>query len=574
MHERVVVDCDILIIGGGSAGTMAGILAAESGLETVMVDVARMERSGDIGAGNDHVAAYLNQSGEWDTHEAFLGWYHRLSQYLIDENVIDKTNVSLVPEMVKRLEDLGVPLRDQKTGKYIRTAAFDQPEGYWINFHGTHMKPMMVKHSKRVGAKHYHRVMICDLLRSDSKVIGAVGFGVRDGKYYVFRAKSTILCGGPIQRMWKNPTPYMFNTWHGPYCGAAAYYMGIVAGSEFQNVEIATNNVVPKKFNTPGYNALFGMGAKLVNALGERFVHKYHPRGEKGPKWAVAWSIYQEKTAGRGPCYVDARHLSEEAMEHLTKNLLPVDKLTYMDYLEQIGVDLRKDLLEVNLSEMALTGVTGDPAGMLMDERCWTGVEGLYTAGTCAVPAYAMMGALTTGICAGREVAKEVLSKKESLMEPSESQIKAAEEEIFAPLKRDKGIPWQEFELKRQDTMSRYVGIGRNEQGMRQGLADLNAMDKMLDKIKVNNLHELMHANEARHLLEASRLVTHSALERKESRFGHGHWRGDYPETKREWQGALIVKKIGSNYEFRFRKALVPEGGQEYIDQCATQVKW
>ena len=58
--------------------------------------------------------------------------------------------------------------------------------------------------------------------------------------------------------------------------------MGIVAGSEFQNVEIATNNVVPKKFNTPGYNALFGMGGKLVNALGESFVHKYHPRGEKG----------------------------------------------------------------------------------------------------------------------------------------------------------------------------------------------------------------------------------------------------------------------------------------------------
>lgn len=555
MVKRIEVSGDVLIVGGGAAGGMAGILAAEAGAKVLMVDLARMERSGDVGAGNDHLAAYLNSGGDWDTKEVFLAWYLRLSQYLIDANVAEKTNVSLVPEMIARLEKMGVPLKDPKTGKYIRTMAFDQPASLWINFNGIDLKPLMIKEARRLGAQQFHRVMICDLLYAGEKVIGAVGFGIRTGDFYVFKAKNTILSTGPIQRLWENPTPYMFNTWHGPYCGAAAFHMALNSGAEFANVEIATNNVVVKGFNTPGYNGMMCMGARVINALGEQFLQKYHPRGEKGPKWAVCWGIYQEKMAGRGPCYFDVRHLTPEAMEHLEKNLLPVDKLTYMDYVRQKGLDLRKDLLELDLSEMALTGVTGDPSGILMDERCWTGVEGLYTAGTCAVPAYALMGALTTGICAGREAARETLSKKEKPVKPSVNAIRRAEQEIYAPLKRKKGIPWQEFELKRQKTMSRYVGIGRTEQGMLTAAEELKKLDQTLQEIKVNNLHELMRANEARHLLEASKLVTRSALERKESRFGHGHWRGDYPETREEWHGSVIVRKAGDGFKVRFKKA-------------------
>ena len=129
------------------------------------------------------------------------------------------------------------------------------------------------------------------------------------------------------------------------------------------------------------------------------------------------------------------------------------------------------------------------------------------------MPSYAMMGALTTGISAGREASKEVKSKNEKLAVPSESAIKEAEEMIFAPLLRDKGIPWQEFELKRQDTMSRYLGIGRTEQGMLQAVRDLNAMDSMLETIKANVLlqQENLHSYECvRRGLDDGSLSTHA----------------------------------------------------------------
>ena len=104
-----------------------------------------------------------------------------------------------------------------------------------------------------------------------------------------------------------------------------------------------------------------------------------------------------------------------------------------------------------------------------------------------------------------------------------------------------------------------------------EAVKDLENMGTMAKTIKVDNLHELMRANEARHLLEASTLVTQSALYRKESRFGHGHWRGDYPDSSDQWHGSVISKKVGSRYDFRFRKAEVPEAEKQAFKENVGQ---
>jgi adenylylsulfate reductase subunit A len=180
------------------------------------------------------------------------------------------------------------------------------------------------------------------------------------------------------------------------------------------------------------------MGGYLINALGERFVHKYHPRGEKGPKWATCWAIYEEKKAGRGPIFVDCRHLSPEALEYLTEHLLPVDKLTYMDYIRQKGMTYSKDLLEVDIPA-GLTGFTGDPRVMVMDERCWSGVEGLYLAGTATRPCYALTGAYTTGIVAGREAGKAAVSHAGLLMLQMKPRLRPCRKRFLPPIKREEG---------------------------------------------------------------------------------------------------------------------------------------
>ena len=54
----------------------------------------------------------------------------------------------------------------------------------------------------------------------------------------------------------------------------------------------------------------------------------------------------KEISEGRGPIYVDCRHLSASEMTHLKKTL-GYDKDTLPDFIEQKGIDLAKEPLEI-----------------------------------------------------------------------------------------------------------------------------------------------------------------------------------------------------------------------------------
>ncbi len=45
-------------------------------------------------------------------------------------------------------------------------------------------------------AEVYNRVVATSLLMDGDRCAGAMGFGVRDGKFYVFKAKATIVSTG------------------------------------------------------------------------------------------------------------------------------------------------------------------------------------------------------------------------------------------------------------------------------------------------------------------------------------------------------------------------------------------
>lgn len=558
MNEVHDLSCDILVIGGGVSGIMAAITASEQGARVIVSDLAHTMRSGDAGHGNDHLAAYLNEGEAWDTGDGFLKWMVRLSQGFIDPDVAIATSIEVIPEMVARLEKMGVQLRNPQTGSYIRTGAFDMTKGYYINFEAFDLKPRMVKNARKGGASFLDRVMITDLILHDgNRVAGAVGFHIRTGDFYIIRAKAVVLSTGSMSQIWENPTPYMFNVWHGAYNGAASYYLAWQAGAEIANSELTATNLVPKGFSSAGFNAIFGMGGYLINAAGERFLFQHHEKGEKGPRWLVCWAVHEENKAGRGPVYVDVRHFSAADLDHLTHHLLPVDKLTFMDYLNQKHIDPSKDLLEVDLSEQALPGYSGKPYGVIMDRHSRGCVEGLFLAGAVSTPCYALSGAFTTGIAAGRSAGKAVRDMA-SPPPVSTELVNDLREKIYGPLNVGNGIAWQEFERKRQRIMTGKVGFERNEAGMTTALEELESLEGDFGKIRANNFHELMRTAAAGHLLQVSKIVTWGALERKESRFGHGHHRTDCPETLEAFNGSLLLKKAGSGYSKRFVPAHKP----------------
>ena len=133
--NEVVLKTDVLVIGGGSAGTMAALAARNKGLDVILVDKANINRSGCGAAGNDHFMAVLETGPDWDTPEAFLAWYNLLTQGLVDTKVVEKVYTRRIKSLVEYLENIGIQMRiDAKNNDFVRTKSFAQPGEYFINF--------------------------------------------------------------------------------------------------------------------------------------------------------------------------------------------------------------------------------------------------------------------------------------------------------------------------------------------------------------------------------------------------------------------------------------------------------
>ncbi|MEI9475140.1 MAG: FAD-binding protein [Deltaproteobacteria bacterium] len=555
-QKKEIVQTDLLIIGGGAAGCIAAIGAREQGdLDVLVLEKAEISRSGDAGGGNDHLLAHLNTGEAWDTDQAMAEYYTRVSQGLIDIRVANRLHISRIREIVDKLESFGIEMKDPKTGQYIRTKSFGQPGPFFINYKGKKIKPILAKEVKKRGVEVLNRINVTNLLTDGKQVVGAMGFNVRSGAFYVVKSKTTLLATGDVVRLWPSSSGLAFNTWMSPYNNGAGHVMAFRAGAELANMEITVNTLVPKGFSAAGLNAFVGMGAYFLNSLGERYMQKVHPMGEGAPRYLLTLGTYRETMEGRGPCYVDCRHLPKEAMHHLTTQLLPVDKDTFMTFCRQKGIDLKKALLEIEISETQSAGIAGSVSGIVIDEEGKTTVDRLYAAGACTVPSFGLSGALAIGYSVGIEAAKASL-RIPKVGEHSEREVEKEFQSVYAALNRKEGFSYQRFENKLRQIMGEYVGDIKTEKGLEIGLQKLRELERRADDVKAENYHELMRVTEFKDLLLIGRLIAIAALERKESRMGLSHMRGDYPDQDdRNFHGSIILRRDNGGISVTFRPA-------------------
>jgi succinate dehydrogenase/fumarate reductase flavoprotein subunit len=179
---------------------------------------------------------------------------------------------------------------------------------------------------------------------------------------------------------------------------------------------------------------------------------------------------------------------------------------------------------------------------VVVDGRSQTAVSGLFAAGDLATPAYALAGSLTTGYVAGASAAEFARESGAPKLDPHE--VAAERERVLAPLNRSVGISWNEYEHELQDLMTKYVGMDRNEIGLRQAATYLRSHGDHAGLAKAGNGHELMRLHEAYDLRLFDEMMTAAALERDESRFSFlmGHYRTDRPHADDEtWKGVSVL---------------------------------
>jgi len=537
-----LLKADVVVVGGGLAGLNAAIASAERGVKVVILDKGKIERSGNIAGGVDHFMAYLETGDPWDTREAYLDFVQKEGYGIVNIEIHNQVFCDELKNAIARLERIGSPLSDPKTGRYYRTASMGQPGPYWINFNGKYLKPNLAKEVRRLGCTVLDRVMATRFVVTGGKLVGVVGFHVRTGEVYFIECKALVAATGNTNRLYETPTRMPFNTWLCPYNTGEAQRLALEAGATLANMEFLRMTIVPKGFSAPGLNAFTGMGSYFVNGLGERYMSKYHEMAEKAPRNWLVWGTLNELREGRGPVFIDSRHLPPEKIAHL-KGTLGLDKETMDDFFKARGIDIEKEPLEVMVSEAMQTGpieVVG--SGIHIDENCMSTLEGLFAGGDCADQMKVVHMAVAGGYSSGKFAAAYALKNK--FMGYNRAKVKEEKIQMMLPLKREKGLHYQEVEDVLRRIMLENVGPSRTRTSLETARKKIEGLIPYVEKIKANNFHELMRSIETGSLIEVGKIMTHAALYREESRFIPYHYREDYPETDNtNWCGQVLVSQ-------------------------------
>jgi len=526
------IETDILVLGSGAAGCGAAIAAKEQGVGVALVDKGKLESSGCVGGGNDHFKAILHSGQENDTEEVFVNFFKGPTSGLTAKAL--SLWVRAMPPMLDVLQEVGIKFMQTPDGTWVRTSGFGEPGAWYIQIeNGQLIKRRLARKIRQMGVDVFDYVMITKLLTQDNRIIGAVGYHVLDGTFYVFKARSVVLAlGRGANRATTSSTNNPYNIWHHPYNTGSQFVLAYDAGARLINLDLRQlATLLPKGFGSAGMNGINAVGAHELNALGERFMGKYHPMMENGPRHRQVQGTHLELTAGKGPPFhMDMRHCDKEELRVLQYILMPGDKATFLDYAEQAGVDFAKYPMEVELSEIEFGGL------VLTDDHLEATVKGLFSG--CQFDS--LSGAMCGGYAAAIEAVKALSSAKE-LSPVNLEEMRNEKERIFKPIQKMKGgIHYERFERAIRQVMMYYMGFVRNEKGIATALDRLNFIGEYLDKLQASDVHELMRANESVHLLKMCQLATRATIERKES--GRTIYRrSDYPDLDPQYSKVLAT---------------------------------
>lgn len=162
-------------------------------------------------------------------------------------------------------------------------------------------------------------------------------------------------------------------------------------------------------------NGITSSGAKGINALGPRYMGKYHPLMEIGPRYLLIQGTHRELTEGNGPPFVLALpHIDRDILHHLQYDSMPGDKETWNDYCPQAGIDFSAKPMEVELSELYINGIL-----YLKDNFETRTVKGLF--GGSVFNDFS--GSICSGYIAGDHAARAAGSTYTELPEPDADEL-------------------------------------------------------------------------------------------------------------------------------------------------------
>ena len=560
-------EVDVVVIGGGSAGSTAAIRAQRElpvG-RVLLLEKAHVKRSGAIAIGMDGL------------NNAVIPGHATPEQYvkeitMANDGIVNQRAVMAYAErsfeMIRQLDGWGVKFQKTQSGDFDvkkvhhnGSYVLPMPEGY-------DLKKILTRTIRRAGVRVSNRVMATRLLTAeDGRVAGVIGLDVRSGDLEIVHAPTVILCCGASGRLGLPASGYLYGTYENPANAGDGYSLAYHAGAELTGIECFQINPLIRDYNGPACAYVTGpLGGHTVNARGHRFIESDYWSGQ------MMLEFYRELHSENGPVYLKLDHLAPETLTEIERVLHRTERPSRGRFHAGRGHGYASDLVEMHISEIGLcSGHSG--SGVWVNEKGETTVAGLYAAGDMAcVPHNYLLGAMTYGeICA--ESALRYLrdgrpgggtSDARATGEPPTTgalaeQIALERARLVAALGRPRGIPHHQFEYKVRRLVNDYLQPPKTANRLRLGLEHFKRALDELNEVGATSPHELMRFVEAGFIRDSAEMAARASLFRTESRWGLYHYRLDYPDLDDDaWFVHVNLRKASDGRMEAFKRAVAP----------------
>jgi adenylylsulfate reductase subunit A len=613
--KTVIVETDLLILGGGMASCGAAVEAAhwakKNGLKITLVDKAAMDRSGAVAMGLSAINQYVGLKDGDNTIEDYVGYVKNDLMGVARDDLVASI-ARHVDSSVHLFEQWGLPIWKAEGGGYVH-------EGRWqLMINGESYKIIVAEAAKNQLEPDsiYERVFIVGPLMDGDRCAGAYGFSTRENEFYVFKSKATICAMGGAVGVFKprSSGEGAGRAWYPPFNSGASTYFTLRAGSEMTCQEV---RFIPVRFK----DAYGPVGAwfllfksRATNAFGGEYMVERRPELDNWKPYGKVKPIpanlrnylgMLDVMEGKGPIYMR----TDEAMQKIADQYAD-DPKAYKKKMKELESEAWEDFLDMTISQAMLwastnvepekkpseiaaaepyfigshSGASGawvsGPEDIAPPEYFWgyenmTTATGLFAAGDASGASSHKFssGSHAEGRITGKAAIRYIVNEKPEIASIDDSVIEGLKAKTLLPLKTfedNQSLSTQAdvnpayirpkmFMLRLQKMMDEYAaGVGSqfttSKPLMERGLELHNFLKEDSDKLGAEDLHELMRCWENYHRMYQAESHLRTMLFREETRWPGYYFRADFPKMNEDEWLCFVNCSIDQDDNWTFKK--------------------
>jgi succinate dehydrogenase / fumarate reductase flavoprotein subunit len=557
-----VTDQRLIIVGGGLAGLMTAIRAAEMGASVDLFSIVPVKRSHSVCA-QGGINGAVNTKGEGDSPQIHFDDSVYGGDFLADQPPV-KTMCYAAPQIINLLDRMGVMFNRTPEGlldfrrfggtRYHRTAYAGATTGQQLLYA---LDEQVRRHEVEGLVRKYEMWEFLGLVRdADGNCRGIVALDWESMRIEAFPAAAVMMATGGPGIVFGKSTNSVINTGS---AAAACYLQGAwYANGEF--IQVHPTSI-------PGHDKLRLMSESARGEGGRIWVPRLagDPRPPRSIPEGERWYFLEEKYPAFGnllPRDIATREIFKVCLEgkgidgkrevyldltHIPKAELDVKLGGILEIYEKfVGVDPREEPMRVfpgmhySMGGLWTTYQKDEKTGGIVEgspKNQATNLPGLYAAGEVdfayhganRLGANSLLSCLWSGRIGGPAMvryARETASKLEPESAAFASEKKSWEERFRALSamggRENPHVLGEEL----GEWMTDNVTVVRNNQKLEQTLVKLDELEERWRRCELTDVspfanREISFINQLQNMIHLARVITRGALLREESRGAH-----------------------------------------------------